>query len=136
MVAGVELELVNKLCHSTTYDSSLFLPALLSNFKKRHHAAAEFSRTPDIFPDREAFLKYYDALVLEAEVEETLVADDSRLPRKDGTAKDSASKRPSTERAKIVREKWSSVYDHWKELVASEDEVHISPLRARFHHGT
>jgi len=133
--------LMNILSYSTTYDPSLFLPALLSSFKKRNHVAADYSRTVDIFPNRDALLEYHNALTLEANLEEALSADNSSVQMgiqdEKGKAKaiDSAT-RPSAERAKAVRKIWQGVYDRWKALMASKDDQRLTtPLRLRFHHG-
>ncbi|KAL0946548.1 hypothetical protein HGRIS_012753 [Hohenbuehelia grisea] len=54
---------------STEMPASLALPALLTAFKKRSYSKYAYERSDKIWSSREEFLKYVDALILDAKVE-------------------------------------------------------------------
>ncbi|KAI0076777.1 hypothetical protein K474DRAFT_1644316 [Panus rudis PR-1116 ss-1] len=54
---------------STQYTATMLTPSILSRAKKRNFAEIANSRTPDIWPSREALLQYEEALELEARVD-------------------------------------------------------------------
>jgi Fanconi-associated nuclease 1 len=118
----------------------LLLPALLTAFRKRQYGKVDYIRTASIFRSRQALLDYEEALALESRVDEAFggngdsiaqsPAQKAPLKGKDlkGKGKVKAEMAPSknssrVEGAKAVQEIWTSVYDHWKGLVACKDEA-------------
>ncbi|KAF8582657.1 hypothetical protein K439DRAFT_1413052 [Ramaria rubella] len=128
---------------STAYDS-LFLPALLSAFRKHNHVDINYCRTTSIFKSRRVLLDYQEALILEAHFNDVLsgraCATTQRLPNslRAARTKDKAKHERSlassrVEGAKAAREIWPHAYDCWKTLGICKDEsVESLPSLERF----
>jgi fanconi-associated nuclease 1 len=125
----------------------LALPALLTAFRKRHHADTSYIRTAGVFPSRQALIDYEEALGLEAHIDEALsgqtqvvasppaTSDKSAQGKGKGNAAEKgplSSISPRVESARVVRKIWTEVNDRWKTLVNVTDVQERSPGLERF----
>lgn len=129
---GELLEVLDRLniifFRSTVYDPSLFLPALLDAFKKRHHAPLDFVRTTDIFPTREIFLDFREALRLETQLND-LSEQGLTLATQDP---DSNTVHPNLHKARCAKDILMIAHSRWKALVATNKEEAGNPVFDKF----
>ncbi|GJJ12411.1 hypothetical protein Clacol_006653 [Clathrus columnatus] len=127
------LEILDRLniifLRSTSYDLSLFLPALLNAFKKRLHASPNYVRTGDVFPSRQIFLDFREALVLEAQLSEILKGDPSSMNNLDEDLNKVA---PNLRKAQSTKKILEVAYSSWKAIIPTEDPDVTRSLFDRF----
>ncbi|KAG7448357.1 uncharacterized protein BT62DRAFT_767164 [Guyanagaster necrorhizus] len=115
--------------------TDIFLPSLLSEFKKRIYPKYNATRTGQIWESRDAFLQYEEALYFEAELEAILETTPGKTPRPGkGKADDDedvdddgdgeAELTPQQMVAKAVRERvMNTILPRWRFCVAAKRAV-------------
>ena len=58
--------------NSTEHEDAIITPCILAKAKKRNYQSFSHSRTPNIWPTREALLEYEEALQISAQMDELL----------------------------------------------------------------
>ncbi|EJD53099.1 hypothetical protein AURDEDRAFT_148954, partial [Auricularia subglabra TFB-10046 SS5] len=125
---------------ATKYAADLFLPSILAKAKRRNYAKYEYKRTDRVFPSRDRFLGYVNALMIESEIDDLLEGFGFTYQPKSKAAKEHAksiSTTPRQDAAERAKKLAADAWKEWDELVtAAEDSgVEDEPFLARFHPG-
>ncbi|KAH7107558.1 VRR-NUC domain-containing protein [Auriculariales sp. MPI-PUGE-AT-0066] len=125
---------------ATIFSVDLFLPSILSRAKRRNYPKYTYTRTTHIFPSRERFLDYENALKIEGEIDSLLDGYGFMYQPKSKKAKahaEAISTTPRQDAAQRAKELACGAWQRWDELVADAENEGLDehPCLARFHPG-